>query len=469
MGFVTELPIVVATAEGPSDTSNNRSSELNMTDLLDSGTGGNNDTYYILEEADYPLAYRVVATFLHSLILILGVAGNIVLIAVANRTKSLQTPTYCYLVSLAYADLLVLLSAVPEAIVFHHVGRRWLFGQAVCSLFIFINFLGINAGSISILAFTVERYIAIVRSPLAAKLCTTDRTKKIIVLLWAASVLYCCPWLALTEVKPDEQFPDREQCDFRYSAKVYMGLFAMDFGLFYVVPLAVAVFVYTRITLVLYKSSHMFDPSPCGSICNPPRVTSPCTPKGHSTATTATLLSPNEDLARSIFRRSMRGSNHSRSGIPSPGLMACGNQSRVQVLPMLIVTVLLFALAWLPFRGLLIYNSLVDEPWLDIWYLLLAKTLIYLNSAINPFLYNAMSRRFRVAVRRMLSVNFRIRRRPRTKFSPVFLSTPISSGCHDRHRERYCDPNSLPPVYSSCHLGVRPSASGLSHSCTAQF
>ena len=75
-------------------------------------------------------------------------------------------------VSLAYADLLVLLSAVPEAIVFHHVGRcvavcgsldvpgnfipccivilfyrRWLFGQTVCSLFIFINFLGINAGS----------------------------------------------------------------------------------------------------------------------------------------------------------------------------------------------------------------------------------------------------------------------------------------------------------------------------------
>ena len=74
----------------------------------------------------------------------------------------------------------MLLSAVPEAIVFHHVGRcvavcrspdvpgnfilcsytllsflyplllfyrRWLFGQTVCSLFIFINFLGINAGS----------------------------------------------------------------------------------------------------------------------------------------------------------------------------------------------------------------------------------------------------------------------------------------------------------------------------------
>ena len=36
---------------------------------------------------------------LHSLILIGWVFGNVVLILVARRTRSLQTPTYCYLVS----------------------------------------------------------------------------------------------------------------------------------------------------------------------------------------------------------------------------------------------------------------------------------------------------------------------------------------------------------------------------------
>lgn len=59
-----------------------------------------NDSFVWNDEADYPLVYRVVATILHALILVLGVAGNIVLILVARRTKSLQTPTYCYLVSL---------------------------------------------------------------------------------------------------------------------------------------------------------------------------------------------------------------------------------------------------------------------------------------------------------------------------------------------------------------------------------
>ena len=48
---------------------------------------------------NHSLTYRIVATLLHSLILIGGVFGNVVLILVAKKTRSLQTPTYCYLVS----------------------------------------------------------------------------------------------------------------------------------------------------------------------------------------------------------------------------------------------------------------------------------------------------------------------------------------------------------------------------------
>ena len=50
-------------------------------------------------------------------------------------------------VSLAVADLLVLISAVPEAVVSHHIGKRWIAGHVACSVFVFANFLGINAGS----------------------------------------------------------------------------------------------------------------------------------------------------------------------------------------------------------------------------------------------------------------------------------------------------------------------------------
>ena len=69
---------------------------------------------------------------------------------------------------------------------------------------------------------------------------------------------------------------------------------------------------------------------------------------------------------------------------------------------MLVATVALFAVSWLPFRGLLVYNMMASEQWLDLWYLLFAKTMIYLSAAMNPFLYNAINPRFHQAVKRAL-------------------------------------------------------------------
>ena len=72
---------------------------------------------------------------------------------------------------------------------------------------------------------------------------------------------------------------------------------------------------------------------------------------------------------------------------------------------MLVAVVVLFAVAWLPFRGVLIYNSFATIKYLDLWFMFFAKTLIYINSAMNPYLYGAMSPRFRVAVRRLFRLN----------------------------------------------------------------
>ncbi|XP_037793540.1 alpha-1D adrenergic receptor-like [Penaeus monodon] len=74
---------------------------------------------------------------------------------------------------------------------------------------------------------------------------------------------------------------------------------------------------------------------------------------------------------------------------------------------MLAVVVAIFATLWLPYRTLLVYNSLLAmfgyHPYKDLWYLLFAKTCIFINSAINPILYNALSVKFRRAFKRMLS------------------------------------------------------------------
>uniref|UniRef100_A0A1B6F286 G-protein coupled receptors family 1 profile domain-containing protein n=1 Tax=Cuerna arida TaxID=1464854 RepID=A0A1B6F286_9HEMI len=73
---------------------------------------------------------------------------------------------------------------------------------------------------------------------------------------------------------------------------------------------------------------------------------------------------------------------------------------------MLAMVVAVFATLWLPYRGLLVYNSfaiLFSKPkYMDLWFLMFAKTCVFINSAINPILYNAMSTKFRRAFQKLL-------------------------------------------------------------------
>nr|CAD7587430.1 unnamed protein product [Timema genevievae] len=94
------------------------------------------------------------------------------------------------------------------------------------------------------------------------------------------------------------------------------------------------------------------------------------------------------------------------------------------VVKMLAMVVFVFATLWLPYRGMLVYNSFAmlfsRKRFMDLWFLMFAKTCIYINwyaikeimeanpslfdcsSAINPILYSMMSAKFRRAFHRVL-------------------------------------------------------------------
>ena len=49
---------------------------------------------------------------------------------------------------------------------------------------------------------------------------------------------------------------------------------------------------------------------------------------------------------------------------------------------MLVTVVTLFALLWLPYRSMLVYNSFAQTPeekYMDLWFLMFAKTCVYIN------------------------------------------------------------------------------------------
>lgn len=227
-------------------------SDANLTcmyDTMEHDPRGPKDPSY------YSLKYQIVGTVFQGIVLIVGILGNIMVVIVVTRTRSMHTPTNCYLVSLSIADFMTLIASVPnEILAYYLLGDEWIWGRIGCAIFIFLQYLGINVSSLSITAFTIERYIAICHPMKAQIVCTVSRAKKIIMGLWIFACAYCSPWLILTKIKPlhYKGLVDRETCTFALSRKNYLGYFFADFILFYIFPLLLSCVLYGLIARVLF-------------------------------------------------------------------------------------------------------------------------------------------------------------------------------------------------------------------------
>ncbi|XP_077405423.1 thyrotropin-releasing hormone receptor b [Vanacampus margaritifer] len=312
---------------------------------------------------DSSVQYKVIGTALLLLTCLAGLVGNVMVVLVVLTTKHMRTPTNCYLVSLAAADLMVLTAAgLPTAA--DGAFGSWVFGHSGCLCITYLQYLGINASSCSITAFTIERYIAICHPIKAQFLCTLSRAKKIIVLVWTLTCAYCVMWFYLADLQVLVYDNAKvTACGYRVSRKLYLPVYFFDFGVFFVVPLLLSAVLYGLIGRILFLNPLPSDPKE------------------------QQQLQQRHNNNEHGVKRSCRNSRHSSSTAAS----------RRQVTKMLAVVVILFAALWMPYRTLVVVNSFLDRPYLNSWFLLFCRMCVYLNSAINPLIYNAMSQKFRAA------------------------------------------------------------------------
>jgi thyrotropin-releasing hormone receptor len=237
-------------------------SDVMMTTVNPSVTNDHGNVTFGPMTTDRPIyysdLYRAIALPLTLIIFMVGFIGNILVVYVVIRIKSMHTPTNCYLLSLAMADILVLLSAslpaVPEPFFQIH---EWPWGRYMCSALVFLQYTGVNGSSLSITAFTVERYIAICHPMKAQTICTVRRAKRIIVALWIFNVLYCSPWIYLTTVVEKSRGKNKsiEVCSFRLERSQYTVYYMSDLIAFYVLPVIVAAVLYGLIARILFVST----------------------------------------------------------------------------------------------------------------------------------------------------------------------------------------------------------------------
>ncbi|OQV11884.1 putative Thyrotropin-releasing hormone receptor [Hypsibius exemplaris] len=327
--------------------------------------------------------YRAVAVPSLIFLLLVGLVGNITFVLVVKRSRSLHSATFIYLVSLAFADLIILLSGIPIDIRFSFLGPQWLTGQLGCAAGVFFGFLGLNLSSTSIVAFTIERYIAICHPLLAVRTCTAAYARKVIFYVWLLVALYTTPWLFVVQIHPYPDYTDHEVCR-RMLLKGQSGcyVFLIETVLFYVVPLLVSVVVYAKLGRILHRNMRIAKALSKKAAASARRESNGSVTTASSTFSLRTprkFSGPLTELDEYTRYQSLL-------------------QGRLKVFRMLFIIVAYYAISWLPFRGLLVYNCMMKPPFVNDWFMLTAKLLIYSNSAVNPFLYNFMSKRFKKAL-----------------------------------------------------------------------
>lgn len=74
-----------------------------------------------LDPSYYSNNYKIVGTIFQGIVFTVGVLGNIMVVLVVWQTRSMHTPTNCYLVSLSIADFMVLIASVPNEIIAYYL------------------------------------------------------------------------------------------------------------------------------------------------------------------------------------------------------------------------------------------------------------------------------------------------------------------------------------------------------------
>ncbi|XP_066590390.1 growth hormone secretagogue receptor type 1 isoform X4 [Prorops nasuta] len=308
------------------------------------------------------------------IVMILGIVGNLMVPLVVLRGKDMRNSTNIFLVNLSVADLCVLLICTPTVLVEVNSGPQvWRFGEHMCKAVPFVEYTVAHASVLTILAISFERYYAICKPFRAGYVCTKARATLLCFLSWIAAALCTSPMIWVSQYReirvngtfgpvgkasemllaqpwnqpggPQEQ---REQssgtipvCVMQADTTATMIYFLLHFSFFYVAPLLMLVVLYSFIVR-------------------------------HLTMDTTN----NRD-------------NHY-------------NRARKQVVLMLLAVVFSFFLCLSPFKLLSFFiivapaeqvDSINHDTFYNILYF--SRVMFYLNSAVNPILYNLMSSKFR--------------------------------------------------------------------------
>lgn len=210
----------------------------NITDLF----GPKRDPYYIV----------IPITIIYMIIFITGIIGNISTCIVIYKNKSMHTATNYYLFSLAISDFFLLVSGVPQEIYFIWSKYPYVFGELFCILRGLMAETSANATVLCIVAFTIERYVAICHPFLSHTMSKLSRAVKLIIGVWIISIFLAIPQALQFGIVQNHGM---DQCVVKQI--IIQHSFELSTFLFFFTPMTLITVLYVLIGIKLRSSSLM--------------------------------------------------------------------------------------------------------------------------------------------------------------------------------------------------------------------
>ena len=288
-------------------------------------------------------------TVLYAFTMLAAIVGNSFLIYIVRKKPEVRSLTSSMFVNMAIADLLVALFMMPLSIVLVHTESKWkvsgLPGDIICRSYILISDATLIASILCLVFMAIDRYCAIV-CPLSVHSVWFRKAKFVTPLIWVMSI-------ALMAIIPVVYKLDHAYCeidpDVLGQTGTFRSVYLYIFLITYLIPLAIICPLYAKAARKLWFNQ-----------------------------------APSNHLIEQQQRRQL--------------------VTRRKVVRMLVIIVVVFAICWLPAQAIhLFWVATAFRENLPAIVMYLGFWVAHANSAVNPWLYIALSTKIRLAFKRLVT------------------------------------------------------------------
>ncbi|XP_071802631.1 D(5)-like dopamine receptor [Asterias amurensis] len=308
------------------------------------------------------MAGTVIVIVCASLLSVVIISGNILVVTAFFKYKNLQTITNSFLVSLAFADLLIGGVDLPFYIALDIASQGiWFYGQTLCAFFVAINVCACTASILHLCIISGDRYTAVVHPITYPRRMTRKLCAILIGSAWCLSLGVAFLWIFHEKGGPSE---------------TNVGCMASLSALFSIISSLVSFFIPAVIILILYAKVFV-------------------TARAHARRIQRGRMA----LSSSAGQEEMR-IHRGGEAATAANSSTTASYSEYRAAKTIGLVVGAFLICWLPFFTMNLVRPWCNETCDRIRYVFF--WISFLNSAMNPFIYAFTNSSFKVAFWKIL-------------------------------------------------------------------